>query len=134
MSVFVNLNKAGTTHKYLRLSTLDGITRHPTKSRMGLELGGTPVILTVGGENDGRPLVDGVLKANQTVRISLGTVDPQKFHAMVEPNPMLSESCIVGGPRLIEPGDAEEITLTLRSFRQLDLSLVRYWVRIYLVD
>lgn len=130
--MFVNLNKGIILNKYARLVAGSGIETRPTVSKVGVELFGSPEVIFVGGENDGK-LVDGAVRANQTVLIKLGSISPQKFHMLFVPNPDLARAGTVGAPSLVEP-EPTELTITFRAARQVDLSELKYVARLYLLD
>lgn len=130
--MFVNLNKSNTLSKYARFVLGDGVTTRPTVSKLGVELGGNPVVTIVGGENDGK-LLEGPIRANQTVLIRLGAVSPQKFHMMFVVNPDLTRAGQVGVHNIIEP-EPTELTITIRASRQIELSELSYFARLYLLD
>lgn len=130
--MFVNLNKGGALSKYARFTAGTGVVTRPTVSKIGLELFGEPEVTYLGGEAHGKP-VEGAIKANQTVLIRLGDVNPQKFHMMLVTNPDLSRAGTVGAPSLIEP-EPTTLSITFRAARQVDLLELSYLARLYLLD
>lgn len=132
MPMFININKGGMLTKYARYAPAEGISTRTTASKLGVELFGTPEVILMGGDNDGKS-PEGPIRANQTVLIRLGNVHPQKFHMLLVVNPDILRNGQVGSPSLIEP-EPTSLDFTFKASRQIDLSELPYLARLYLLD
>ena len=133
MGAYVRLSLNSRERNYLRMDPVEGVTKRPTASNLGIQLKGGRVSI-VGGEKDGETIDGPIVKANQKVKILLGNVRPVRFHLHVASNPTLAAYGTVQHPFIIEPEDDGELALYFKADRQCDLSVLDWTIRLYLID
>jgi hypothetical protein len=134
MSALIKLSLTSRQANYLHLDAVEGVAPRATASTLGIELVGTPQVIQMGGEKDGQVIEGTVVKANQRVRIRLGSISPHKFNTLVVFTPALMQYGTAQGPSFLEPGDKEELVIYFRADRQVDLAEFPWLVRIYMID
>jgi hypothetical protein len=119
---------------YLRLKKNPNTTARTTGSGLGIELLGGTVELT-SGEHAGTILApDSIIKANQRIVINAGEIWPNKYHVILQPNPILYYYGTVSCPTIIEPEDHIPLDVTVRMDKQFALADLNWVLRMYLID
>lgn len=118
---------------YFRYEAAPMVERSLTSSSMGMQLI-TGEITLVSGEKKGQLVEDGQVKPNQSVKLSFGTIQPNHYHALVTVNPEISKAGSVGVVTLVEPEDATDLEIILRTTVGINLHDLAWHVRVYLID
>jgi hypothetical protein len=134
MSALVKLNLSSRKSNYLKMDVPPWVEITNTKSALGIQIGKGVKVISQSGDNAGDTLEGEVIPANKRVSIEAGTISPQKFQAIIECNPTLHKYGVVGHPRIVEPGDTAELSIQLKLDKQLDLSSIDWFLRIYMID
>lgn len=134
MSALVKLNLSSRKANYLKLDIPPWVEITNTKSALGIQVGKGVKVVSQSGEKSGEEILDGIIAANKRVSIEIGVLRPQKFQAMIECNPLLHKYGTVGHARIVEPGDEVDLAIYLKTDKQLDLSTIDWFLRIYMID
>ena len=109
---------------------------YTTVDKMGLCVPAGKII-RVGGKLDGEAIDDGIIEANQTVVIFPGvTINPRKYNVITSYNAALAKAgaqVTVGAP-VIGAHEGEDVFLTVRTLKKLDISDLDYMFRFYVID
>jgi hypothetical protein len=133
MAALVKLTTPTRIAGSLRLQTLDGVDVRSTQSGFAVQLA-CPHLIQVGGDRDGERIDGTVVKPNQRVCLSFGTVKPDKYHVVVEANPELARYGVAQCPTVGEPGEELRLDVYLRADRSLDTAALAWGLRVYLLD
>lgn len=134
MSALIKLNLSSRKANYLKLDIPPWVEISNTKSALGIQVGKGVKVVSQSGDTAGEEITDGIIPANKRASIEMGTLRPQKFQAMIECNPLLHKYGTVGHARLVEPGDEVELTIYLKTDKQIDLSSIDWFIRVYMID
>lgn len=130
MSTFVKLASDTRFHNCLGILDSDLSRYKRTRSNMGISVL-TPKAVY---QNDGNLLEEDVIKSGSKAKILVDHVNPNRYHVMVEANPALYEFADVQYPRILEPGDELALILYIKAHKNLDLTSLEYFVRMYVID
>lgn len=131
-SAFVKLR--GAQNRYLNLDGQSGLEIHPTPSGWGVELRKPLSVTIVGGEKDGLELDGTTVRAGQKVALAFGDVKAGAYHILVQPNHELGALASLMTPTIVEPGDVAELTVYLKADRQVDLTSIGWFLRLFVID
>ncbi len=137
MSSLVKLSTVSRINKHLNLKIAGGIETQFTASYMGVQLSGNPDVTLDSGAEKGKQLslINGdKLSSKARYVIDLGSVSPNRYHAIVEVNPILHRLGNIGHVNMVEPGEETIISLYFQPFTNCDLTNLDWYVRIYLLD
>lgn len=134
MSALVKLNLSSRKSNYLKLDVPPWVEITNTKSALGIQIGQGVKVVSQSGETAGEELEGTVVPANKRVSIEVGSISPQKFQAIIECNPTLHKYGVVGHARIVEPGDTVDLAIYLKTDKQLDLSSIDWFLRVYMID
>jgi len=117
---------------YLRGEWHPGVVVGMTANYLGVVLS-NPVVEALNGKEPS--MEDGILKANQNVRLSFGTIHPAKYEVLLAINPELCRTCNVSNPGILRSGDEPvDFGFTMTTLRNTDLSKLSWIVTLYLID
>lgn len=131
MSALVKLSISSRQSNYIRLESAEGVTSRPTPTSMGLQVSGGKMLSATG--DDAGAEVD-TIKANKRGIIHLGTISPNKYQVFVEVHPDLHMLGTVGHARIVEPGDSIPLDIYINAHKSVDVSLLPWTVRLYMID
>ncbi len=117
---------------YLCASFQPNVTTQYTRNYRGLQLG-NPTIEALNGKEVG--LENGILKANQHLRLSFGSLGPLRNDVIVGINPELTKTCSISHPVILSAGSViPDFGITLTTIKQTDISQLDWVIVLYLVD
>lgn len=124
----------GATPKYeLQMELVETADWKQTRNNYGIQLmGGVTQFLT--GKNEGDTLMDDKVQANQTVCIKFGTITPIKRECHVAINPALLQFCQASFTPIYRQGDKQDISITLTTFKAMDLSQFEWFITLYIEE
>jgi hypothetical protein len=134
MSALVKLNLSSRKSNYLKLDVPPWVEITNTRSALGIQIGKGVKVVAQSGDNAGDTLDNEIIPANKRVSLEVGTISPQKFQAIIECNPALHKYGVVGHARIVEPGDTVDLAIYLKTDKQLDLSTIDWFLRVYMID
>lgn len=117
---------------YLRTALLPTVTIKYTRNYCGVQLG-NPSIEALNGKEVG--LENGILKANQHLRLNFGSIGPTKYDVFIAVNPELTKTCSISNPTILPIGTVlDEFGITLTTIKQTDISQLDWMITLYLLD
>ena len=136
---FVQLSNR--TQVGLRLSPrpVAGLRWTHLRSKMGIQIeqdpeaaGEVPHALVLSGKEEGKLVTE--IAPNQRACMTLGTVNPTKFQALLVPNPELGMLASVETALVIEPKDTQVIRLIITAHKAVRLADLAWYMRVYLLS
>lgn len=134
MSALVKLATDRRMASYIKAKLHDGIDKRATDTSLGIELFGEPKIVVLGGEKDGQEIRDGIVKPNQKVVVTVGSMNPHKYQVIQQPHYDLVMNGEVRHNQFMEPGDEVAIGFVFKADRQIDMNSLPWLVRLYMLD
>lgn len=134
MAVFIRPNRGAAATRLIHSEFVTGVSLVQSlhdKYCLSLTSAELSACLT---DKDGEAIKDGLLKTGQRAQLNFGSLDADKYHLMLIPNPELARSAYVGGPILIEPYSKERLDYMLKVERAIDLNKLDYLFRVYIMD
>jgi len=130
----VQVGKGAFRNKYVNFTPVDGCELVNGSNFYHLVVKGTPNVLYIGGAKDGEAVEDGKVKANQFVAITVGYIQPTKHQVQLVVNPALHYYGTVNNPTIVELGESLSVVALFQAKRELVLSEIEWWFRIYALD
>lgn len=134
MSALVHLPHSTRVNMYLKPRAAEGFSTQITRSKFGVEFQATSAVVAelLSGKEAGTAV--GKVAANQRAKLILGTVEPTKYQAIVSVNPAFNEVATVQAPLILEPKEETSLILIINAHKEVDLSKLGWFVRVYMFE
>lgn len=133
MGALVKLVPASRYLSYFKLELVDGAEAAVTTNGMGLRLS-KPQLLYATGKEESQPIVDGILKPNQTAIVSFGGISPRQYEVLFSVNPTLCSQALVSAPSAFTVGEDARLQFLVSAVKTTDLRSFPYLATMFLVD
>lgn len=144
MTTFVHVPNATRIGLHLAPKLFDAFERKTLRSKFGIQIG--PRTIALDGETSIKPveadLISGkdagtrtaTIGANQRAVLTLGSIFPKKYQALIIINPEFNILATVQHPQVVEPKESSLVRLVINAHKELKLADLEWYARVYLVE
>lgn len=136
MSALVHLPNNSRISLYLKPNPAEGFEAISTVSKFGVEFRAAaehaPEAELLSGKEAGGSVSK--IAANQRAVLHLGYIKPYKYQSIVTINPEFNLFATVVGPGILEPREEVPLSLVINAHKEVDLSKISWFCRVYMFE
>jgi len=118
-------------HTSLGLKLNEGVTQKLTIDKKALGLG-KPHIIQHSGKEDAEP--SDKLGQGRIYELNFGSLNSQRDAVLVSVNPALSKTCVVAQSNVLAAKESQELSISVYTIKQTDISELDWIVRLYVLS